>query len=209
MNDPLERTERQAATRLEALKAIRTTTQAAILRRKTEIASFRRHSYAQVLKAAIKREQARQQVYTAQQTPTVRYNSNGNKKTTERHHNTTASQNSEEGWTVVTRKKHNRQARPQTLKSLAKCKQDLMTQGRCFKCLQKGHRRFQCRGQLKCLKCGHKGHTAGRCIHPRVQNVSPAKATMGQKQTEATRGVNATEPTTMPQPAVIAQPTPT
>ncbi|KAF3326724.1 hypothetical protein FCM35_KLT08354 [Carex littledalei] len=68
----------------------------------------------------------------------------------------------EQEWIEVRRKRpHKPKVNP--LASLHKCKEELLAQGRCFRCLEKGHRRFQCVGNLKCLKCKKIRHTAGKC----------------------------------------------
>ena len=46
----------------------------------------------------------------------------------------------------------------------------LKAQGRCFKCLEKGHNKNQCRNAFKCHKCQGIGHQSSRCT---LLNKSP------------------------------------
>lgn len=67
-----------------------------------------------------------------------------------------------------------------------------MSQGRCFRCLQRGHRRFQCMGKVKCLKCNGIGHMVGRCARQSQANAegkqgAPASAA---QQNLTNRGSN-------------------
>lgn len=38
-----------------------------------------------------------------------------------------------------------------------------MKEGRCLRCLSKGHKRAQCRDPIRCFKCKSLGHQSGRC----------------------------------------------
>ncbi|KAF3328199.1 hypothetical protein FCM35_KLT06805 [Carex littledalei] len=67
------------------------------------------------------------------------------------------------GWTTVNRKKRYNRPRQEAVSQLSKWNETLLKQGRCFKCLAKGHRSFQCTGKIKCLKCTLTGHTVGSC----------------------------------------------
>ncbi|KAF3335858.1 hypothetical protein FCM35_KLT20365 [Carex littledalei] len=92
---------------------------------------------------------------------------------------------SEEGWTVVSRKKKiASQPQQAQVPQLRQWKDDLLKQRRCFKCLAKGHRRYQCKNKLKCLNCARTGNTAGKCkqqvtqaikrgIEAQVSKISP------------------------------------
>ncbi|KAF3341779.1 hypothetical protein FCM35_KLT00417 [Carex littledalei] len=202
----------QLATRLAKIKLLQTITAAAITRRKTEIATFRRDSYAQVLTTAIKREQVRQQKQVQHQPlrqPVHLHHAGSSSKQQNVSTRLTNPDNGDEGWTVVKRKKPIRQAKPQAPQTLLKCKQELLAQGRCFKCLERGHRRFQCQRQIKCLKCGQTGHTAGRCPPHRERRVPSDQPMNGQRQNEGNGRVNEAHPTGLPYTEVNAEPTPT
>lgn len=174
----------RVATRL----ATRKLTEQFILRRESEIAAFRQNSYAAALNKVINAEKARQPPHTQpvkrDQTTHIAFkpnennrlqnNINGKEKQTEGHDNTQGIEKSDTaGWTVVTRRKPAKQVRTQGARLLTKSREDLLAQGRCFRCLEKGHRSFQCRGKLKCLKCGQIGHKAGRCAEQKTEGAQP------------------------------------
>ncbi|KAF3340752.1 Zinc knuckle [Carex littledalei] len=176
MSDPL-------ATRVATRLATRRRTELAICRRKEEIATFRQASYAEVLSRAIAEEKAKEErqlhivlhqqplnalgnQHDTNQTPQRREETiNGQPKKKQGRNETTASEtrtDEEQGWVEVRRKRpHKPKTNP--LASLYRCKEELLSQGRCFRCLEKGHRRFQCVGNLRCLKCRKVGHTARNC----------------------------------------------
>ncbi|KAF3338341.1 hypothetical protein FCM35_KLT17178 [Carex littledalei] len=82
----------------------------------------------------------------------------------------TATNQSNEGWTVVTRKR--KKVPPATRKpyqhkslhpELKKHQATLLAEGRCFRCLQSGHKHQQCLAARKCLKCHATTHIAKFC----------------------------------------------
>ncbi|KAF3341551.1 hypothetical protein FCM35_KLT00189 [Carex littledalei] len=74
----------------------------------------------------------------------------------------------EQGWVKVVRKQKTRNKQPKDtipLNPYIKKRQlMLMAQGRCFKCLEKGHNKAQCRNIFKCHKCHGVGHRASHCV---------------------------------------------
>ncbi|KAF3339108.1 Zinc knuckle [Carex littledalei] len=174
MSDPLaNRLATQKAIRLEA----RRRTEQAIERRKAEIAAFRKDSYAAALTRALKAEEDRMGLPPAEAIAI-----NANQGLTQRGvQPDQPTPNDTEGWTVVRRKRPHK-PKPQPSIPLSKCKQELLAQGRCFRCLQKGHRSFECSGLIKCLKCDKPGHTARNCA------MRDAPPTGLQPTKEANRG---------------------
>ncbi|KAF3339330.1 Zinc knuckle [Carex littledalei] len=84
------------------------------------------------------------------------------------------------GWTKVTRKRRTRapekERKPVTL--LNKRILTLKAEGRCFKCLDRGHTQFNCRNGVKCHNCHGIGHiskicTAARKKHINLQGTEP------------------------------------
>lgn len=47
--------------------------------------------------------------------------------------------------------------------------------GRCFNCLEKGHRRAQCREPTRCLRCGRAGHRSFECARPCRDNAGSSR----------------------------------
>lgn len=85
----------------------------------------------------------------------------------------------EQGWTVVKRKHRPSIPKPQIHMSLEEHKQRLITEGRCFTCLSKGHNRRQCKNQIRCLLCNSIGHTTKTCALSikRIQKLQPKPKT--------------------------------
>ncbi|KAF3321452.1 hypothetical protein FCM35_KLT14705 [Carex littledalei] len=152
------------ATRLATQQAIRLAarkrTELAIARRQAEIATFRKESYAAALTRALKAEEERERVPPTERAPINEVPTPPQREPATNQDQTLLEDT--DGWTVV-RKKRLHRAKPQLTTPLSKCKEELLAQGRCFRCLQKGHRRFECSGIVKCLKCARPGHTASRC----------------------------------------------
>lgn len=62
-------------------------------------------------------------------------------------------------------------------------------EGRCFRCLAKDHKKWQCREQARCFKCDGIGHNSGRCSfkkenvvkrQPEQRGKAPEKTQEGQ-----------------------------
>ncbi|KAF3325498.1 hypothetical protein FCM35_KLT10569 [Carex littledalei] len=78
------------------------------------------------------------------------------------------------GWTKVTKKRRTRapekERKPVTL--LNKRILTLKAEGRCFKCLERGHTQFQCRNGVKCHHCHGIGHISKICTAARKKPIN-------------------------------------
>ncbi|KAF3336708.1 hypothetical protein FCM35_KLT19294 [Carex littledalei] len=81
----------------------------------------------------------------------------------------------EEGWTEVTRRRprgiHTERRIPPKLNKQIEL---LKAQGRCFRCLDRGHKKLQCRNSIRCIKCRGYGHTSRKCVAPGAPPINPA-----------------------------------
>ncbi|KAF3321462.1 Zinc knuckle [Carex littledalei] len=66
-------------------------------------------------------------------------------------------------------------------RELQKTFKAMKKKGRCFKCLEKGHNKSQCKNAFKCHKCQGIGHQARRCTLP---NKSPTTNRTNQRETQ-------------------------
>ncbi|KAF3340854.1 Zinc knuckle [Carex littledalei] len=87
----------------------------------------------------------------------------------------------DDGWTTVTRKRRTRVPAQERKTAPAPNKHlsTLMAEGRCFKCLERGHTQFQCRNGVKCHNCHAIGHISRRC---KETPKTPISALPAQKQ---------------------------
>ncbi|KAF3336577.1 Zinc knuckle [Carex littledalei] len=91
----------------------------------------------------------------------------------------------EQGWIKVTRKHKPKDKQPKDSKPLnpylKQRQQRLMAQARCFKCLEKGHNKAQCRNVFKCHKCHGLGHQSRQCAQA---TTIPTTNRRGQTETK-------------------------
>ncbi|KAF3323303.1 hypothetical protein FCM35_KLT12034 [Carex littledalei] len=84
----------------------------------------------------------------------------------------------DEGWTLVSRRRPyhcSRESRPKP--KLSKQLELLKSQGRCYRCLDRGHTQFQCRNSVRCLKCHGIGHLSRHCTSQGNQPIKTAPPT--------------------------------
>ncbi|KAF3329662.1 hypothetical protein FCM35_KLT04993 [Carex littledalei] len=78
-----------------------------------------------------------------------------------------------DGWTYVTRRKvHRHRSERQDRPKLNKHLESLKAQGRCYRCLDRGHIKLQCRNSVKCINCHGYGHISKRCTLMKNQPIN-------------------------------------
>ncbi|KAF3325376.1 Zinc knuckle [Carex littledalei] len=151
----------------------RTKLRQAIHRRNTQIAEFRRLSYKEALQQAIV-DQEKVTPQTVQPphketSPPINGGPNTRNDKGKGALDATTPRGIDrlenEGWTEVRRKKKSTEPRS-TRQDFSQWRQTLLAQGKCFKCLLKGHRKFECTREIKCHRCNKSGHVSAICKSP-------------------------------------------
>lgn len=108
----------------------------------------------------------------------------------------------EEGWTTVTRKRKVRLPKQlkHPAKKLNKHTAALKAEGRCYKCLDRGHTQFQCRNGVKCHNCHGIGHISARCNFRKKEAIStpPAAQAFHHHTEPKSKTPHTPQPTDMP-----------
>lgn len=97
-----------------------------------------------------------------------RASSNPEKVITPNNQACTAQTEDEGGWTLVTRRQRSKHLQVNTKLNATfdPHHANLLSQGRCFKCLEKGHKRYQCKALRRCFRCQATDHIAKHCFKP-------------------------------------------